>query len=129
MKQKVLVVEDSPLIGLFLRDALEVFGFEVMRLCPSISAAYDEMEQNGLPDVGILDIFVEDGKTYSLAEQLVFRNVPVLLMSGIDVSEAPAFITLQKPYSIDQLRVMLHRVLGDRDRTLVDRCKTLGLGG
>jgi DNA-binding response OmpR family regulator len=79
--QCVLLAEDELIIGVDLCDTVEEAGYEVQGPYESASAAIASLEQRK-PDLAILDVRLEDGTAYSLAERLMAQNVPVIFQSG-----------------------------------------------
>ena len=112
MKQKrILIVDDSELVLIMARDALEAAGYEVF-------TAGSGIEANGYifsprkPDLIILDVMLPmlDGnkKAKLLREKEFSREIPILLLSSkseeelrhmVAESEANGFI--RKPFTSD----------------------------
>ena len=101
MAQRILVAEDEPVIAFDLCDTVEEAGYEVEGPHSGVSAACDAFESDA-PDLAILDITLEDGEVYALAEQLEASGVPIIFHSGnhskADVeARFPGATTLIKP--------------------------------
>lgn len=77
----VLVAEDELIIGVDLCDTVEEAGYLV-------EGPYDRIDdamlsiQKKRPDVAILDVRLDDGDVFPLAEALMAENVPVIFHSG-----------------------------------------------
>jgi len=101
MVQRILVAEDEPIIAFDLCDTVEEAGYLVEGPhAGSLSAALACEE--GQPDLAILDITLEDGEVFALAEQLGANNVPIIFHSGRDTEDDvkarfPDATTLTKP--------------------------------
>ena len=80
-QQCVLVAEDELIIGVDLCDTVEEAGFEVDGPYESASSAIDSLERR-TPDLAILDIRLDDGEVFPLADRLMAANVPVIFHSG-----------------------------------------------
>lgn len=80
-QQCVLVAEDEMIIGVDLCDTVEEAGFEVEGPFDTASSAIDALERRK-PDLAILDVRLDDGEVYSLADKLMAANVPVIFHSG-----------------------------------------------
>lgn len=80
-QQCVLVAEDELIIGVDLCDTVEEAGYEVEGPYDRASSAIDAIERRK-PDLAILDVRLEDGEVFSLAEKLMEANVPVIFHSG-----------------------------------------------
>lgn len=102
MKQPViLVAEDEALIALDLCDTVETAGYAVDGPFHDISSAMQSFHDHK-PDLAILDVTLDDGNVFPLAEQLIAQDVPVIFHSGNykpdEVSERfPSACTLAKP--------------------------------
>lgn len=79
--QCVLVAEDELIIGVDLCDTVEEAGFEVEGPFDTASSALASLERRK-PDLAILDVRLDDGVVYPLADKLVAANVPVIFHSG-----------------------------------------------
>ena len=79
--QCVLVAEDEMIIGVDLRDTVEEAGFEVQGPYDTARSAMDSLERR-TPDLAILDVRLDDGEVYPLADRLIAANVPVIFHSG-----------------------------------------------
>lgn len=86
--QRILIVEDDPLISLDLEASVEEFGHSVAGSFASIAEAAPYVE-TGI-DAAVLDIDVLDGKTYGLARRLRERGLPFIFVSGSDRTDLPA---------------------------------------
>lgn len=98
---RILVAEDEPIVAFDLCDTVEEAGFEVEGPYAGISSA-NEACDNGTPDLAILDITLEDGDVYTLAERLEADNVPIIFHSGRQSNDElkarfPSATTLTKP--------------------------------
>ena len=79
--QCVLVAEDEMIIGVDLCDTVEEAGYEVAGPYDTASSAIDALERRK-PDLAILDVRLDDGEVYPLADALIAANVPVIFHSG-----------------------------------------------
>lgn len=105
-KLRVLVVEDEPLVGMEIEYTVEELGHDVVgpiaQLDEAVAAAADETL-----GCAILDINIRGGHSYPVADLLLARGVPVLLLSGYgrqslpDRLQAEAYLT--KPFTAQQL--------------------------
>lgn len=101
MSQKILVAEDEMIIAFDLCDTVEEAGFVVEGPHAGISSAMLAFQKEK-PDLAILDISLNDGNVFPLAEKLVEEEVPVIFHSGRHSREEvkahfPAATTLLKP--------------------------------
>ncbi len=78
---KILVVEDERIVAFDLCDTVEEAGFVVEGPHPDVSSAMLAC-QKGKPDLAILDVQLDDGVVYPLAEKLAGENIPIIFHSG-----------------------------------------------
>lgn len=106
---RLLVVEDDPLLGSLLSEALQDDGAVVMGPCASAGAALAAIHQS-TPSAAILDVNLADGLSYPVAEALENAGVPYAFVSGSDPRMVPKslrpFAFLQKPVSIAAIRAL-----------------------
>ena len=79
--QCVLVAEDEMIIGVDLCDTVQEAGFVVDGPYDTARSAIDSLEKHK-PDLAILDVRLDDGEVYPLADALIAANVPVIFHSG-----------------------------------------------
>ena len=113
---RVLVVEDEPLIGMDIEDAVEGLGHEVVGPITELDEALDLATIAAL-GCAILDINILGGNSYPVADMLLKRGVPVLLLSGYREETLPVRLheeaRLPKPFTAAQLEKEI-RALCDR---------------
>lgn len=78
---RILVAEDEFIVAFDLCDTVKEAGFEVEGPHSAISSAMLAV-QKARPDLAILDVRLEDGDSFSLAETLMAEDVPVIFHSG-----------------------------------------------
>ena len=112
----VLVVEDNAEVGRFATDALADLGYTT-RLVSSAAHALEELAAGAdCFDVVFTDVVMPGMTGIELAQEIRRRHtdLPVVLTSGYShvLSEhgSYGFELLQKPYSVEQLSRVLHRV-------------------
>ena len=103
---RVLVVEDEPLIGMDIEDAVEGLGHEVVGPIAELDEALDLATLAAL-GCAILDINILGGNSYPVADILLKRGLPVLLLSGYGEHTLPERLheeaRLPKPFTGAQL--------------------------
>jgi two-component system, NtrC family, sensor kinase len=111
----VLVVEDNAEVGRFTTDALAELGYTT-KLVGNATHALEELEVGADRIDAVFSDVVMPGMTgIELAQEIRRRHpdLPVVLTSGYShvLSEhgSYGFELLQKPYSIEQLSLVLHR--------------------
>ena len=82
----ILVAEDEAIIAHDLCDTVEEAGFIVEGPFDDASSAMLAFQKHK-PDLAILDINLQGGTAYSLAEKMMAEDVPVIFHSGQVTSE------------------------------------------
>lgn len=113
-RKRVLLVEDEAMIAFAVEDILLDLGCEVVgpafRLEDAVELASAEMI-----DAAILDVNLNDQRSYAVADELKRRGIPFLFATGygedgVDWNGATPAI-LPKPYRKDQIAAALGRLL------------------
>jgi two-component SAPR family response regulator len=103
--QRVLVVEDEPLIALELESCLEDLGFEVSGRCATLAEAYALADP--APDLAILDVDLAGQTTFALGAGLKEAGAQVIFCTGYAGIDLPAELAgapvLVKPVTRDAL--------------------------
>ena len=112
----VLVVEDNPEVGKFAADALAELGYAVT-LVGNATHALEELTIDAARfDVVFTDVVMPGMTGIELAREIrrCHFDLPVVLTSGyshvLAQNGSYGFELLQKPYSIEQLSRILHKV-------------------
>ena len=103
--QRVLIVEDEPLIAMMLEDFLDVLGKQAVATVDGVAAALDAVAAGGI-DAAILDVNLRGGEQSTpIAEALAARAIPFVFATGgngdgVDerFRDRPR---LQKPFTMD----------------------------
>jgi CheY-like chemotaxis protein len=105
--KRILVVEDSPVVGPFTADLLTDLGCEVVGPAPTMAAARELVEERAF-DAAIMDVHIRGERVFPLCELLEERGIPFVLTSGYADWTMPDKWRdrprLQKPYTIDDVR-------------------------
>ena len=117
---RVLVVEDENMIALLLEDMLVELGHTVVGPVARLDKAL-EMAQREAFDVAILDVNINGGEVYPIAEALAARGIPFVFSTGYDKKSLPAAYcdrpALQKPFQRHDL-----------EKLFAELCPHAGLG-
>jgi CheY-like chemotaxis protein len=112
--RRILVVEDSPVVGPFTVDLLADLGCEVVGPAPTMAAARKLIEE-GRFDAALMDVHIRGERVFPLCEMLEARNVPFVFTSGYADWQMPGKWTgrrrLQKPYTLNQIEEALEELL------------------
>jgi DNA-binding response OmpR family regulator len=123
---RVLIVDDEPVIRLFLVETLEQDGFEVLEASSGVEAC-QLMKDPDHVELVVTDLNMPGGDGVEVAKcaRKFDADVPVLFISGRAdlMAELPIprpYSLLRKPFHMDQLSEAVTR--------LVNRQSPLGLG-
>jgi DNA-binding response OmpR family regulator len=78
---KVLIVEDEPIVGLALEDMLESLGWVVIGVAARVQQGLN-MIQTTAPAFAILDVNLHGEQSYPIADALADRGVPYIFATG-----------------------------------------------
>nr|WP_298929381.1 response regulator [uncultured Erythrobacter sp.] len=101
MAQRILVAEDEMIVAFDLCDTVEEAGFQVEGPHAGISSAMLAFQKEK-PACAILDIQLDDGIVFPLAQKLAEENVPIIFHTGRHTTDEiqqrfPGATTLAKP--------------------------------
>lgn len=112
--RRILVVEDSPVVGPFTVDILADLGCEVVGPAPNMAAAR-ELADAATFDAALMDVHIRGERVFPLCEILDARGIPFALTSGYADWHMPekwdGRPRLQKPYTIEQVEKTLSALL------------------
>jgi CheY-like chemotaxis protein len=111
--KRILLVEDSPVLGEFTSDILADLGCSVVGPAPNMAAAR-EMVDAGQFDAALMDVRIRGDRSFAICDMLDARGIPFVFTSGYADWQLPdkwqSRPRLQKPYTIDQVRQALEGV-------------------
>lgn len=112
--RRILLVEDSPVVGPFTADLLEDIGCEVVGPAPTMAAARHLIETESF-DAALMDVHIRGERVFGLCEALEAKGIPFALTSGYADWSMPeqwqSRPRLQKPYTIDEVEAALAALL------------------
>ncbi|HEY6661323.1 MAG TPA: response regulator [Sphingomicrobium sp.] len=115
--RRILIVEDSPVVGEFTAELLTELGCEVVGPAPNMASARELIDAEDL-DAALMDVHIRGERVFALCELLRAKGVPFILTSGYGDWQLPEEWKdrprLYKPYTIDQVRQALDALLADR---------------
>lgn len=109
----VLVVEDEPVVAMYLEDLLEALGCETIGPASRLADGLALAEEGGF-DIAILDINLGGERSTPIAEALRERGVPFAFASGYGSPPEGFGETvpmIEKPYREAQVADALERLL------------------
>lgn len=120
-KPRILIVDDEKDIRFLLSEILSDEGYDLAE-APHSEAAFAEIAKNGVPDLVILDIWLEnsekDGMEILAELKKISRTLPVLMISGhgniemaVKAIKLGAYDFIEKPFNTDRLLNLVGRAL------------------
>ena len=111
----VLIVEDDGLLAMMMEDLVRAEGATEVHTSRSAASALKLVTTDPL-DCAILDISLQDGATYEVADRLAARGIPFMFCTGLSRSDIDPRHRhrplLAKPYGDAQFRACLTEALG-----------------
>ncbi len=103
--ERILIVEDEPLIAMMLEDFLDALGKQAAGVVDSIATALERIAQGGI-DAAIVDVNLRGGETsWPVADALAAAGVPFLIATGGSgdtiAEEHRGRPLLAKPFTMD----------------------------
>ena len=115
--RRILIIEDSPVVGPFTVDVLEELGCEAVGPAPNMAAARELIDAEAF-DAALMDIHIRGERVFALCEVLEARGVPFVLTSGYADWTMPDKWEdrprLQKPYTIADVGEALESLFSSR---------------
>jgi DNA-binding response OmpR family regulator len=100
-QKRVLIVEDEFLLGLALLEDLTEAGADVIGPVSTISEALQLLTSEAF-DLALLDINIRGEMSFSVADALMARRVPLIFLTGYEADVLPDRLQrlprLGKPY-------------------------------
>lgn len=113
--RRLLVVEDDYFWADDLRKALRAAGATVLGPVASVEAAMGLLKAEPVPDAAILDLDLRGVQAFDVADRLIARRVPILIVTGYEGGALPspyaAMSWLEKPTSIAAVLTALDALL------------------
>jgi len=114
---RVLIVEDEPLIAMFIEDTLIEMGHEVGLVATRLDDALRAAE-TGTFGFAIIDLNLDGAPTYPVADILKARGIPFVFATGFGAAGLdPAHVgaaALQKPFTQAELQAALARATASK---------------
>ena len=111
--RRVLLVEDSPVVGPFTADLLDELGCDVIGPAPNVAIARELIEAGDF-DAAIMDVHIRGERIFNLCEMLEAKGLPFVFTSGYAGWQLPEKWQerprLQKPYTAEQVEEALSRL-------------------
>jgi CheY-like chemotaxis protein len=111
--KRILVLEDEPLVAMMVEDLLIDLGCIVIGPAMHLPEAMQLAAAETL-DGAVLDININGGRSYPVADLLAERGIPAMFATGYGYGEelkGRAEPVLQKPYQGERLAAALSAIL------------------
>jgi DNA-binding response OmpR family regulator len=122
--ERILIVEDEPLIAFDTEHVLTDDGFVVVATVDRVAHAIAALNDGGEIDMVLVDVNLADGSGIDVARAAAERGVKVMFVTGSCPVEAESIAhgCLSKPYGqrdlLDAIRAIDHAAQGRRTRRL-----------
>ena len=120
MRKRILIVENSFLIGLDLADFCDSVGYSAMGPHMSVASARRSVAATR-PDVAVMDVHLKRETTLAFGAELSARGIPVLYVSADKDSaqrlRASGAAFLEKPFSHATLARAVQEILTHTEPT------------
>ena len=111
---RVLVIEDEPLISMYIEDSLSDLGCETVATAANLTDAIHKASAV-LCDIIMLDVNLSGKQTFGLAESLFEKHMPFIFSTGYGNPGIPLHLqyvpVLQKPFKDSELKEKLEFAL------------------
>ncbi|HLZ64659.1 MAG TPA: response regulator [Aliidongia sp.] len=98
---EILIIEDEPLIAMYIEDALARSGYRTAGPCETVASAV-EAAQRFEGAGALVDLMLDGGDASVVAEILTQRNIPFAIMTGREetahVASGIGTPVLKKPF-------------------------------
>ena len=112
--KRILIVEDSPVVGPFTADLLGELACTVVGPAPNMAIGRELIDSEKI-DAALMDVHIRGERVFPLCEALAAKSVPFVLTSGYADWNMPEKWRnrprLQKPYTLDQVEEALKQLL------------------
>jgi CheY-like chemotaxis protein len=112
--KRILIVEDSPVVGPFTADLLEELGCITVGPAPNMAVGRHLIESEKI-DAALMDMHIRGERVFPLCEALAAKAVPFVLTSGYADWNMPEKWQdrprLQKPYTLGEVEEALNALL------------------
>jgi CheY-like chemotaxis protein len=123
---RILIVEDEFLVAEMIADMVATLGYSVTAQAANLAEVRRELA-SGHFDCVLLDVRLGNELTIEAADVLIERGTPFAFVTGYTEPAEPrhaAVPVLNKPFSIEQLRHLLERLIGPAPLRVVHRKQT-----
>lgn len=113
-RPRILIIEDEVLIAVMIEEMIRDMGYRISGMAHDLAVTRKELAKRNF-DAVLLDISLQGRHHPEIADYLRETNLPFAFVTGYDYLAEPRHENvpvLQKPFSPDQLRVLLEQLVG-----------------
>lgn len=112
-QNRVLILEDEPLIAMLLEDYLAQAGYDVVAVASTVEEAGSCVDSLQF-DLAIVDVNMQGRQTFAIAERLIAKGVPFMFATGYGSHALPetfrSLPVLNKPFTEEDLLGALEKL-------------------
>ena len=132
-KIKILLAEDEPALALIIKESLETRNFEVMH-CINGEEAFDTFTKQKF-DFLVLDVMMPKKDGFSVAKDVrkIDKTIPIIFLTAKSQTQdvIEGFTSggndyLKKPFSMEELIIRIHSLLGRINADKVEEKMLIG---
>lgn len=109
---RILLIDDDRSLREVLHEALKLIGHQVRSSASGVEALA-LLRNEGLPELILLDQMMPEMSGIEFLAQIEkdskLRNIPVVLMTGLNHVQSGTLPVLKKPFSLEELEALLQK--------------------
>lgn len=117
--KKLIVVDDSAVLRISIKNALESFNYEVIGTASGSKELFNLLEQNPKPDLILLDMFYPNERGIDILQKLKqdYPAIKILVITAMNeealnkqIKQIGADDILYKPFDMDDLTFAIKKI-------------------
>lgn len=117
--KKIIIVDDSAVLRVSIKQALESFNYEIIGTASGSKELFNLLKNDSKPDLILLDMFYPDENGLDILKKLKkdFPQVKVLVVTAMNeeslnkqIKQIGADDTLYKPFDMDDLTFAIRKL-------------------
>jgi CheY-like chemotaxis protein len=117
--RKIIVVDDSAVLRLSIKNALESFNYEVVGTASGSKELFALLQTHTKPDLILLDMFYPDEKGIDILQKLKqnYPSIKILVITAMNeeslnkqIKQIGADDILYKPFDMDDLTFAMKKI-------------------
>ncbi len=112
--KRLLLLEDDPILGMVLEDMADMLGCRIAGSFQTVDAALEAAKAAPESfDAAVLDVNLNGSPSFPVAALLEKKGIPYVFSTGYGDTPSQTAPKLSKPFTIDELREALEKLLPD----------------